>query len=510
MVNNIPLKKFPYKFRDPNRALDDLRFNTEANWVRRGNKMALSLFHDMSKRVPAYKDFLKKQGVNPTAITSIRDFKNLPTISKENYLRQYPLPSLCWDGEFADQRWTIATTSGSTGEPFYFPHERLQDWQYALVAELYLKTNFDIDKKTTLYVNSFPMGAWIGGVFTYEAITLLSQRGNYKLSIINPGIDKLGVIQAIKKLSPYFEQTILGGYGPFVKDIIDEGTAQGIEWAAYNLKFVFSAESFSEEFRDYVLEAVSAKNFYTSSLNHYGTVDLGTMSYETPISVLLRRMAVNSKNFYSAFFGAHVRLPTLTQFIPELFYFEVDHTRILCSAHSGLPLVRYDLGDNGGTLSYKDTEQRVAKAGFSMDSLAKEAKISNTLWKLPFVYVYERQDFSVSFYAFQIYPETIRRALLQPAVSRYVTSKFIMSVEYTSKMDQRLQIDVELKNRVKEARVIKTLLESAIEQQLLKESSEYLATHKEKGRRVKPHVTLFPYEFEGRFSARIKQKWIKK
>ena len=40
--------------------------------------------------------------------------------------------------------------------------------------------------------------------------------------------------------------------------------------------------------------------------------------------------------------------------------------------------------------------------------------VTNTIWRLPFVYVYERSDFSVSFYAFQIYPETIKRALFYP------------------------------------------------------------------------------------------------
>jgi phenylacetate-coenzyme A ligase PaaK-like adenylate-forming protein len=48
-----------------------------------------------------------------------------------------------------------------------------------------------------------------------------------------------------------------------------------VDWKKYNLRFIFSAEGFSETFRDYVAEVAGLKNAYLDTLNHYGTVDQG-------------------------------------------------------------------------------------------------------------------------------------------------------------------------------------------------------------------------------------------
>jgi phenylacetate-CoA ligase len=128
----------------------DLKTMPEAHWKARGNKMALQLFREMAERVPAYKDFLAKRKFDPASVRTINDFKHIPPVDKDNYLRQYPRKMLCWDGELATKQWVISTTSGSTGEPFYFPRTGLQDDFYALTAELYLRENFRIQDKTTL------------------------------------------------------------------------------------------------------------------------------------------------------------------------------------------------------------------------------------------------------------------------------------------------------------------------------------------------------------------------
>ena len=271
------------------KLLAELKTKPETYWIKRGEKMAMRLFKEMSERVPAYKNFLKKHGVSPKQIKSIADFYKIPPISKENYLKKYPLEKLCWDGSLKKQSWTISATSGSTGKPFYFPRTSEQNKQYALIAEMYLETNFSIHNNSTLYVNAFPMGVWIGGIFTYEAIRLVAENGKYKLSIISPGINKHEVTNVIKNLGKNFDQIIIGSYGPFLKEILDEGLRQKINWKDYKLGFVFSAEGFSENFRDFVLKTCGSKNVYTTTLNHYGTVDLGTMSYETPVAIYVRR-----------------------------------------------------------------------------------------------------------------------------------------------------------------------------------------------------------------------------
>lgn len=498
------------RFRNPITLLKDLKKNGEERWIQNGRKRVLMLFHMMSKRVPAYKKFLKEHRINPNSIKTITDFVKLPTIDKDNYLRKYSLEELCWDGDLKNKKWTISITSGSTGDPFYFPREKEQDLQYAAVAEIYLRTNFNIHKQSTLYIDAFPMGAWIGGVFTFEAIRILAERGDYKLSIITPGVYKQEVIKAVRKLSPYFDQTIIGSYGPFLKDIIDDGESEGLNWKKYNIKFIFSAELFTETFRDYVIKKAGLKNPYTDTLNHYGTVDLGTMSHETPISILARRMALKNKKIYKSLFGDITKLPTLTQYIPDLFYFEDVNGSLLCSAFSGLPLVRYDLKDHGGVISFNDMKKIFSDEGVDLTQEAKRVGIKNTVWELPFVHVYERSDFSVSLYAFQIYPETTRRALQYRELEKYVTGKFTMAVEYTKKQDQKFQINIEMKRDIKQSRELKEKISKYIVKQLIKENSEYKETYREKGKKIEPHIILWNYEDTTYFKPGTKQKWVDK
>jgi phenylacetate-CoA ligase len=490
--------------------LRELKSFPEKYWIDRGQKMALELFHQMAKRVPAYQNFLKKNGVNAQTIQTVDDFKCVPPVCKQNYLNKYPLNEVCWDGKFKNSdSWTIASTSGSTGDPFYFPRHSIQDDQYALTAEMFLRSNFEIHKKSTLFIVAFPLGVWIGGLFTYEALSRVASHG-YHLNIITPGINKLEVIKAVKNIGKDFDQVIIGSYAPFLKDIIDDGINAGIKWSNHKLGFVFAAEGFSETFRDYVAKKTKLRDIYKDTLNIYGTVDLGTMAHETPLSILIRRTSTKNAGLYQQLFGQITKLPTLAQFLPEHFYFEEENGNLYCSAKSGIPLVRYDLKDHGGVFTLGSAKSVFNDQKIDLHNLINRAKIDKTVWNLPFVYVYERRDFSVSFFAFQVYPESIRKALQAKAVEDQVTGKFTMEVDYNPYGQQVLKINVELKGRQKESGRLRDQIQLLIVERLLDENSEYRKTHEEYGSRVYPKIIFWPYEDPTYFKPGTKQQWVAK
>lgn len=497
------------QIKDVESLQEELKEKPESHWIKRGEDMALNLFHDMSRRVPAYQDFLKKNGFDPAGVKSIEDFKNIPAVDKDNYLREYPLEQLCWDGDLAGRRWVISTTSGSTGEPFYFPRTDLQDEFYAITAELYLRENFRIHERSTLYVNAFAMGAWIGGIFTYEAIHRVAQKG-YALSTITPGINKAEVINSVRKLGPKFDQVIIGCYPPIMRDIIDLGIEEGLDWGDYNLGIVFSAEGFSEGFRDYMADHAKLADIHKSTLNHYGTVDLGTMSHETPASILLRRQAVKDDALFASLFGDVHKQPTLTQYLPEMFYFEAVDNRVLCSSYGGLPLVRYDLKDHGGVCTLEEAAMAYEGTGRELRAELSSAGIADTLWNLPFVYVYERSDFSVTFTGAQIYPEEIRRALLEPSLHDKVTGKFTMIAGYDEDARNYLELNVELRRGVQGDDKLTQQITRHVVDHLLEENSEYRVLYGEYKSDLHPRVRLWPNGHELHFSDKGKQKWVKK
>ncbi|HVC36018.1 MAG TPA: hypothetical protein VNE40_01040 [Candidatus Dormibacteraeota bacterium] len=460
----------------------------------------------MTTRVPAYRDFLKSKNFSPNQVKGIEDFFKIPCINKDNYLRKYPQEMLCWDGNFAGSQWVISTTSGSTGQPFYFPRENSQDWQYAITAELYLRSNFSIQNRSTLYIVAFPMGAWIGGLFTYEALKIVAEHGGYNLSIITPGIHKQEVIKAVKQLGHNFDQIIIGAYAPFLKDILDDGIREGIKWNKYNLGFVFSAEAFSEKFRDYVLKATASQDPLKTTLNHYGTVDMGTMAHETPESIMIRR-TLNEVDKLNILFPEDKRQPTFAQYNPELFYFEAEENNLFCTAYSGLPLVRYDLKDYGGLLNRAEIQTRLSEQGIDIEVLARKHNINNNLWNLPFIYIYERNDFSVSYYAFLIYPDTVRRALQNESLHPEITGKFSMQSDYDNEGRQRLHIHVETKHGIVHSQSLNAKIQKAIHETLIEESSEYRETNRMIGDDAQPIIYLWEYEDPTHFRSGTKQNW---
>lgn len=503
------IKKY---YNNPNDLLLQLKRKSCDYWVKRGEKTALKNFQEMAHGVPAYKDFLKKHKVNPNSIKSIKDFKKIPVTNKENYLKSYKLKDLCWNGKFDKNKWVIASTSGSTGEPFYFPRTNDHDKQFKLTAELCLIDYFNIDKKTTLFIDCFALGVWIGGMFMYQAIKSLIDTNKYNLSVITPGADKTETIKAVKKIGQLFDQIIIGGYGPLVKDLIDDGIAQNINWKQYNLKFFFAAEGFTEKFRDYIHQKSGANSIYTDFINHYGTADMGTMAHETPLSIMIRRIVDKDDIIYKEIFRDARSLPTLIQYIPELFYFENIDGRLICSSSSGLPLMRYDLKDRGGVYSIDEIKTILKKHKIDIYDELKRNGLQKKIWNLPLVYLYERSDFTVSIYSVNIYPNSILKALQEKKFDNLITGKFHMFVDFDRKQNQFFKINIELRPNILIRDKIKKEVVDSVISWLNKENSEWRDFYSDPKIRKKiiPKIVYWPYQYPQYFKPGGKQKWIKK
>src|SRR5262249_25107968 len=142
----------------------------------RGWKRAFSLFHEAARRVPAYQDFLKKNGVDPKKIETRADFQKLPLTTKK-YFSDYSLKELSWDGNFDTQLY-VSTSSGSTGVPFFWPRGSLQDLNTGLMFKRVYEDIFETKKGTTLAIDAFALGTWIAGFEFYNATKFAAENGN--------------------------------------------------------------------------------------------------------------------------------------------------------------------------------------------------------------------------------------------------------------------------------------------------------------------------------------------
>lgn len=476
-------------------------------WFKKREQKAIKLFHLVADKVPAYKKFLSRHKINSASIKTWKDFQKVPPINKKNYLRYFPYPELFWDG-IPFKNVTYTSTTGSTGEPFYFPREGKLDWQSSIIHEQFLN-NFSNKDTSTLVIVTFGMGVWIGGLITYRGYEHICDRSRGNISIITPGINKNEILNSLQKLSPMFDQTIICGYPPFVKDLVDEAISAGIDVKKLNLKFSFAAETFTESFRDYLAEHAGIKNKYNETINVYGSADIGAMASETPITILIRELATKNEQLFTDIFGRIDKTPTLAQFNPEFITFEESHGDILLTGNNTIPLIRYSIGDHGGVLSFEEVKNKLHKNGLDLDKEAKKAGIDNkSIAELPMVFVYERKDMSTTLYGLNVFPEFIRDGLLRPELAKYCSGKMAMRTLFNKEQDQYLEINVEMKKGTKASPSIRNKVQKILLDSLLKKSSEYRELYRFIKGRAMPKVILWPAEDPIFFKPGIKQKWI--
>ncbi len=429
----------------------------------------VALFHYMAATVPAYKDFLAHHGVNPDQYQTFDDFQRLPQLTKENYLLRYPLAQLCRHGELQTCDM-IAVSSGSTGKPTFWPRFFADEMQIATRFEQVFHDSFYADTKRTLAVICFSLGTWVGGMYTTNCCRYLGTKG-YPITVVTPGNNKEEIFRVVQELGSGFEQVVLLGYPPFLKDIIDTGIARGIEWQEYQIKLVMAGEVFSEEWRSLVGERVSSQHSCYDSVSLYGTADAGVLGNETPLSICIRRFLANHPEAARALFGES-RLPTLVQYDPVSRFFEVIDGTLLFSGDNGIPLVRYNILDSGGIVSYDAMLEFLAK--YSFDPVAElQNQGGRGVRQLPFVYVFGRSNFTVSYFGANIYPENVTVGLEQPVIREWVTGKFVLQVQEDADKNRFLSVVVELAPGVEDTEDKREAITSSILTQLKRLNSEF-------------------------------------
>ncbi|MBI5913424.1 phenylacetate--CoA ligase family protein [Candidatus Azambacteria bacterium] len=485
-----------------------LRTNGSADWARATSTFILKHFKDAYKNVSAYRHFFERPGIDASSIRSGRDVKRIPPITKANYLRVHPWEKLCVAGSLASEPLVLTATSGSTGQPFYIPRTDEVHDASMVFHRLFMERSGLDPTKPTLVVVAFGMGVWIGGIITYEAFRRIAE-GGWPLTVITPGMNKKEIFEALTHVAPAYEQVVLCGYPPFVKDLIDDAPEHGVDWKQWDVRIVCAAEAFSEHFREYLMQKTSMKDPYRSVMNIYGSAELGTMATETPLSVLLRRLAIKHEALYYKLFSEAHRLPTLAQFIPDLVSFEAGAGgEIYATGGTALPFIRYDIGDQGGVFSYADAVQMCTEVGISLAAEARHAGIDDTVMELPFVYLYERADLSVKLYGAIIYPEHVKIGLQNPILEKFITGRFTMTTEHDTKHNEYLEVNVELQRNVKDGEPIRAALVESIVKSLSSSSGEYKNNHVSIGDRVSPRIVFWPHEHPKYFHPGIKQRWV--
>jgi phenylacetate-CoA ligase len=434
--------------------------------AKRAESSMIDLFHSVASTVPAYQTFLQEHRIDPASIQTFEDFQQLPFVTKKNYILRHPLPDLCRNGAL-EQCDMIAVSSGSTGNPTFWPRSLTDELHIATRFEQIFRDSFGAAHRRTLAVICFTLGTWVGGMFTTNCCRWLASKG-YPITVVTPGNNQQEIFRVVQELGPAFEQVVLLGYPPFLKDTLDRGIAQGIPWSQYSIKLVLAGEVFSEEWRTLVGERMGSEHPCYDFASLYGTADAGVLGNETPLSITIRRFLANHPKAARSLFGES-RLPTLLQYDPLSRFFEIQEGTLVFSGDSGIPLIRYHIADMGGLLPYDSMLQFLESWGFNPLTALGEGRS----YPLPFVYVFGRSDFTVSYFGANIYPENVTVGLEQPVIRDWVTGKFVLQVPEDADRNRFLGVIVELAPGIEANEQQQQAIAASIQSQLLRLNSEF-------------------------------------
>ena len=320
--------------------------------LRRGEQNVLRAFRRAASRVPAYREILAEQGVNPRDVRSIAEFRLLcPILNKNNTFARFPLKELCV-ASVLDGLAGVLTSSGHGARFGYGLSTRAQARHASDAIDLGLEYAFQVDSKKTLLINCLPMGVR----FSSNSVT-----------VAETSVREDMAVALATEIGRFFEQIIFVGDPLFLKLLTDYARDHGIDWKKHRVHLIIGEETFGEHFRDYLAEHFHldaddpAGGLIGSSM---GVGELGlNLFYETPQTIGLRRLAHANSEFFEALFGLSPEtapLPMLFVYNPLRCHVETvdaddaeygELTVSMLDLEAALPLLRYQTGDVARLLS---------------------------------------------------------------------------------------------------------------------------------------------------------------
>jgi phenylacetate-CoA ligase len=210
-------------------------------------------------------------------------------------------------------------------------------------------------------------------------------------------------------------------------------------------------------------------------------------------------------------------MPSLLQFNPGTFYIESNkNEELLFTVKAGIPLVRYNIHDKGGIISFDKMLEVLNKHGY--DPLKKLKKIGYSkgdIWRMPFFYVFGRTDGTISIGGANIYPENIEAALYHEHAKAVNTHK--LTLEIDEEMNMRPLILVELTRDTKplsesENIVLEQKLHDLFLNKMLQINHDFRDAHRVDPKTTDPKVKIFSFG-QGPFEEdekRIKRRYVLK
>jgi len=486
------LKK--YLIANPKRAIWIISNLSVFYWKNLEEKIALESFHKTARNIPAYKDFLLKEGIkHPEKIQTIEDFKKyVPIIQKENYINQYPLSLRQKKSSVA---FTLSTSGGTTGKPIIQAHTCTEF--DPLPTQIYLEYLLNLSQKKTLYINAFALGSWYGGI----ASTLLSysivKKKGYHVTISLCGLEPEIILHIIEKIGKEYELIVISSYPSFFKLLLQEAKTRDLHINEYHIIPLCSGELFIWNFKQFLAEKFSLNILY-EIIDMYAATDVGIIGVSTPLSNLIQQKIINGEIPVLSLKKSPF---SLFQHNPLFGYIEEINNEVVITRNYDLvevPLIRYRIKDKGGIIPFEEVYNKNLEIELNQRGFVKKPI------KWPFLFVQGRADYAVIFLGANIYPHQIKEILEKERDNLF--NNFKIGVENGDK--PRFVVHLELLPNVSvnqlNMKEIQTKYHSIILRGLLKDL-DFRDAYQKAPQFLDPLIKIYPFG-QGPFSEKIKTK----
>lgn len=448
----------------------------------------LTIYQAAVQRVPAYRAFLEQRLGRVPEVAALEAFRELPLMTKHEYILAHPLEDLCLDGTIRGKH-CLLRSSGTSGRPFYWPKLPEEEKGAPQGLARFLGRYFREERLPTLVVIAFALGPWATGTTASWAFRTLAQEMP-GLTVVTPGNNAEAILDVLERLSPLFEQTLVFTYPPFAKLVLEQGAAQGIPLRDLNITLAVGGEGMSEHYRERMVALLRHDpREFDAVWSAYGSTDFGDVGSETSTCIAVRRI-LHECGLAKDVLGT-AEIPMIFQTAPSGSYFELVDGELVVSRLQGVPIVRYRTGDRVVLLEFDDLVGRVRAAGHDPLTWLPQGERAPTL-RTPFCLLYGRTDGMIFFYGANLTLDQVRTALESPEMAPYYDGHFLLGSGSTLEGDPTVEVTLQDSACLRAADLdeVSRLLAAS----LARFHAEYADYREKLGDRLLPRLRLAPPE----------------
>lgn len=457
--------------------------------------------------IPAYCAFLESHRISVHSALEM-PWQDLPLATKDGLIRAHDLPELLPQRDLREIK-VVSTSSGTTGLPFFWPRNESLEAETAAVHEFMLDI-LGIERDPWLVSCSYALGTYVAGVITLHSFFRNQEKGR-PVTLVTPGINLDLIRDSLRGLLPTYKRLIVVAYPPVIKAAVDWLDSHARDTAdtarAFSGRFIAAGEAFSEAWREYVAKKLRCDtSILRVGLNIYGSADAGILAHETPVSIQVRRWASSDSQLCRDLFGRE-DLPSLASYHPYFKFFEVVDERLVFTAFSALPLVRYVIGDRGGVLQYERVQQICRDHGYDLHEALSDEGCSDFHYRLPMVYLWGRGAECVTYIGLNVYPEPVQKLLSEPQWLPLLSGRFRFEVKDDDNFDQVFTIHCELAPNVEQLSPTQVAdLQMQIDTRLQEANIEYREARRTFAKARPPEIITWQHGDPRKFPPTIKQR----